>query len=90
MRPAPRSVGATRRIVGVAHIRQTKVTDTYIEVTETYSVVEPAPMTRPVECLSTEEKIEALTRALARAQVELKLERRSRRGLRKLTFIKVR
>lgn len=87
IRSAPRSVGAARRVVGDVYIRQTRVTNDYVEVTETL-ISEPAPMTRPIEHLSIEDKVEVLGRALARAQTELKLERRSRRGLRKLTFIK--
>ncbi|MFZ2126055.1 MAG: hypothetical protein WAV04_00905 [Candidatus Microsaccharimonas sp.] len=88
VRSIPRSVHAARRVMGDIYVRRTRVTDEYVEVTETY-IAEPAPMTRPIEHLSPEDKVEVLQRALARAQVELKAEHRSRRGLRKLTLTKV-
>jgi len=50
-----------------------------IEV-DTY-IWEPAPMTRPIEALSSEEKVQVLEQALIRAQVALKAERR--RGFRR-------
>jgi hypothetical protein len=48
---------------------------------DTY-VFEPAPMTRPIEALSPEEKVEVLERALLRARQAMKAERR--RGLRRI------
>lgn len=47
---------------------------------DTY-VWEPAPMTRPIEALSSEEKVRVLEQALVRAQQALKAERR--RGFRR-------
>lgn len=49
---------------------------------DTY-VWEPAPMTRPIESLSSEEKVAALERALALARMEWKRERRKHRGFRR-------
>lgn len=55
---------------------------TSIEVIETKSfVVEPAPMTRPIESLSAEEKIRALERALRRARQSARAERKGRRRI---------
>ena len=81
----PRQV-ISRPVEGI-YTRQTHITPTTVDITETI-VIEPAPMTRPIEHLSSEQKVEVLQWALARAQVELKAERRSRRGLRRLTLSK--
>ena len=44
---------------------------------DTY-VFEPTPMTRPIEALSSEEKIQVLEQALQRARQAMKVERRRR------------
>lgn len=77
----PRSIDGVYRKV-------TRITPTEVSVEETTVFFEPAPMTRPIEHLSAEDKMLVLQRALARAQVELRAERRSRRGLRHLTLEK--
>lgn len=87
---------ARRAVDGILYTRRTTTLTTPTGVTETIvdetitsvPTFEPAPMTRPIEHLSPEGKIEVLQRALARAQIELKAEKRSRKGLRHLTLTK--
>ncbi len=52
-------------------------------------IVEPAPMTRPIESLSPAEKLSVMERALARAQAEVARERRRRLDMKRFSIILV-
>lgn len=70
------------RTVSVVSVRRPVAQPVEIIEVDTY-VFEPTPMTRPIESLSSEEKIAALERALQNARLEWKRERRRNRGLRR-------
>jgi hypothetical protein len=70
-----------RRQMAIVTIEHPTAKHPDIVEVDTY-IFEPAPMTRPIEALSSEEKVEVLERALLRARQAMKAERR--RGLRRL------
>lgn len=69
-----------QRPVAVVSLNEPVGTPVRVVEIDTY-VFEPAPMTRPIESLSAEEKVQVLEQALIRARRGLKAERR--RGLRR-------
>lgn len=64
-----------RRPVTVFRLQQTESAPIKVVEIDTY-IFEPAPMTRPIEALSSEEKVMVLERALLRARQSMKAERR--------------
>lgn len=69
-----------RRSVSVVSFA--KVPNQPVEIMEVDTYIwEPAPMTRPIEALTSEEKVQVLERALVRARMAAKAERR--RGFRR-------
>ena len=69
-----------RRSVSLVSFPQPNTEPIQVVEVDTY-VWEPAPMTRPIEALTSEEKVLVLEQALIRAQAHLKAERR--RGFRR-------
>jgi hypothetical protein len=77
---------ATRTISVVSVNQPTTAEAVQVVEIDTYTW-EPAPMTRPIEALTSEEKVAALERALSLARMEWKIERRKHRSLRRRFLI---
>jgi hypothetical protein len=74
------------RTVSVVSVSQPTIEPVQVVEIDTYTW-EPAPMTRPIEALTSEEKVAALERALSLARLEWKMERRKHRSLRRRFLI---
>lgn len=90
LQPQARPGSHTRRpSARVFYTRQTRVSSGETEIIEktTSFSAQPAPMTRGIEHLTPEAKAKALERALRRAQVSLKTERKKSRDLKRFAVV---